>query len=371
MSHYRQHGVMLIELMLGLVIGLLTALAIVQVLGVAEAQRRTTTAGSDAQVNGAVALHLLQRDIRQAGYGLLANPTALGCTVRAQYNGWAGARNLTLAPVVISATGDAAGSVSLQLFSSANTNPSVPVLVTGTHLQTATSFDVKSSFSVFPGDLMVAVPAAWNATNTCTLFAVSGVTTGALPTIVHAVGNNWNTNQATLMPAGGYVANADPAQSSYLLNLGSSFTYRTYAINNGVLQVTNLDSATGASSTLDAYSQVVNLRALYGKDTDGDGVVDTFDTVTPTTNLGWLQVLAVRVALVVRSSEYEKNVVTGAAPQWNVGTVATIAGRVACVDGTGAGCLPINVAYLGADWDHYRYKIFDTLIPLRNVLWNR
>lgn len=362
---------MLIELMLGLVIGLLTALAIVKILGVAEAQRRTTTAGSDAQVNGAVALHLLQRDIRQAGYGLMENPAALGCSVRAQYNGWAGVRNLTLAPVIISATGDAAGSVSIQLFSGANTGPSVPALVTNTHPQAATSFFVKSSFSVAANDLMVAVPATWSSTNTCTLFAVTSVTTGALPTIVHAVGNSWNTNQATLMPAGGYVANVDPNLSSYLLNLGSSFSYRSYAINNGVLQITNLSSVDGVSTTSDAYSQVVNLRALYGKDTDGDGLVDTFDTVTPITNADWQQVRAVRVALVVRSSEYEKDVVTGAAPQWNVGTTATIAGRAACSDGSGSACLAIDVSYLGAGWDHYRYKIYDTLIPLRNALWNR
>ena len=46
----------LVELMVALLLGLVTTYFIAQVFAVAEGQKRTATFGSDAQVNGAVAL---------------------------------------------------------------------------------------------------------------------------------------------------------------------------------------------------------------------------------------------------------------------------------------------------------------------------
>ena len=106
---------------------------------------------------------------------------------------------------------------------------------------------------------------------------------------------------------------------------------------------------------------------MYGKDTDSNGVVDTFDTITPTTAAGWEQVLAIRVAVVARSAQFEREVVTSSAPLWNVGTGHTIAGTSDCyVDSK---CLSLGLSHI-TDWEHYRYKVYDTVIPLRNVLWN-
>ena len=57
-------GVTLIELMVGMVIGLLAVLVIAQVALLFEGQKRSTTGGSDAQVNGALSLQMLQRDLQ-------------------------------------------------------------------------------------------------------------------------------------------------------------------------------------------------------------------------------------------------------------------------------------------------------------------
>ena len=105
---------------------------------------------------------------------------------------------------------------------------------------------------------------------------------------------------------------------------------------------------------------------MYGKDTNADGSVDTWDNVTPATPAQWLQVLAVRVAVVARSAQYEKEEVTSTNPLWDVGTAIAIAGTATC--GTSK-CLSLKVDSL-TDWKHYRYKVFDTVIPLRNMLWN-
>ena len=51
--HRRQQGFGLIEIMVGILIGLLMVLIIYQVYEVSEGQKRTITAGSDAQQNAA------------------------------------------------------------------------------------------------------------------------------------------------------------------------------------------------------------------------------------------------------------------------------------------------------------------------------
>ena len=67
---FRQAGFSLVELMVGLVIGLLATLAIMQIFSAFEGQKRTTSGTADAQTSGSVALYTLQRDVQLAGFGL-------------------------------------------------------------------------------------------------------------------------------------------------------------------------------------------------------------------------------------------------------------------------------------------------------------
>lgn len=358
-------GFTLVELMVGLVLGLLTVLLITQVMALAEGKKRTVASGSDAQVNGALSLFTIQRDIEMAGYGATSSPDALGCTVKYQYDTGGAASTLTLAPVVID-DGVNGAPDTITILQGRTTSFSVPLLLTGVHLQTDNHFTVSSSLGAVAGNMMIAVPKTQDANNWCTLFSVtndasSSATTLSSTNIPHVYGTNGKWNQNSLLPTSGYI------NGSYLVNMGS-ILYRKYSIDgSNNLQVSELSSTTGLMSLpQELYPQIVNMQALYGKDTDGDGVVDTYDNTTPTTNAGWLQVLSIRVAVVARSNQYEKDVVTTSAPQWDVGTTATINAATTC----GASkCISLNVSQL-ADWQHYRYKVYDTIVPLRNVLWN-
>ena len=60
-------GFSLVELMVGVTIGLLATIVIFQVFAVSEGQKRTTTSGSDAEQNGAFAVHNLESLLRAAG----------------------------------------------------------------------------------------------------------------------------------------------------------------------------------------------------------------------------------------------------------------------------------------------------------------
>jgi hypothetical protein len=68
----------------------------------------------------------------------------------------------------------------------------------------------------------------------------------------------------------------------------------------------HLDEATRSiGSARRRRRRVVNLKAEYGIDTDGDRRPDTWTTVAPA---DWTTVLAVRTGLLVRSKQFEESI---------------------------------------------------------------
>lgn len=367
LQHGHQQGFTLIELMIGVVLGLLTMLVITQVTVQAEGRKRTVSMGSDAQVNGSLALYTMQRDIQMSGYGATASPDALGCTVNGQFDTGGAAFSFALAPVVI-VDGPSGAPDTITVLQARTHDFSVPIKVVENHTQAGNVFIVNSSLGVSEGDLMIAVPKVQAAGTACALFSVksdtgSATTTLSTTRIPHVTSASSKWNQSNVFPAGGY------ATESYLLNMGQ-MVQRSYSVNSARSLVSVERSATdGSLATQELYPQIVNIQAMYGKDTDGDGVVDRYDTTTPTTNAGWLQVLTVRVAVVARSNQYEKDSVTTSAPQWDVGTSTTISGVTTTTCNGDSACIALKIDQV-TDWQHYRYKVYETIVPLRNVLWN-
>lgn len=381
-------GFTLVEVMVGMVLAMLTTVIVSQVLLRAEGQKRSATSGSDAQVNGTLALFTLQRELQNAGYGLAVNPGALGCPVNYRYKGSSGAAaatagSFTLAPIVI-AQGTSGAPDVLRVLRSDSAGAAVPSVLTAAHAQTAGVFTVRSAFSLTQGDLAVAVPATCSSSAPCTLFQVMPDSTFSLTAtnVPHAAGSTgWNTESA-VFPSGGYASGAT------LVNLGRMVN-RVYGVIGNNLVYTELSATSGAEAGAEAngtspprvvFAQIVNLQALYGLDNDGNGVVDQYTDTTPSDFMTWSRVLNVRVALVARSSNREKDAVTTAEPQWNLGGTDTLSISAAnptatCTAGvTGDRCytLKVNFATPSTDteWQHYRYRVFDTVVPLRNVLWN-
>lgn len=349
-------GVTLVELMVALVLGLIVTLVVSQVMSFAEGQKRTTTGGADAQTNGALALYTLQREVQMAGYGLTVDPASLGCPITARH-ATAGDFAWTLAPVTIVDGIDGAPDTVAVL--SARRAYSVPLTVTADHPQDGDRFTVRSTIGVSTGDLMIAVPSPFGPASGCSAFTVTALAAGNQ--LVHApgAGGAWNQDAlTTIFPAGGYPA------GSLLLNAGQMVN-RVFEVNAQSLRQRTLDTASGAIVSEDLFPQIVNLQAMYGKDTDNDGVVDIYENVTPANNAGWRQVLAIRIAVVARSATYQKDEVTQAEPVWDVGTATTVVGAIDC----GASkCITLKVDTL-PDWKHYRYVVYDVVAPLRNMLW--
>lgn len=374
-TFHTSRGFTLVELMVGLVLGMLTVLVITEVTSLAEGKKRTVSSGSDAQVNGALSLYTLQRDIQMAGYGAVGNLEALGCPVKGSFKDPAAAAGTaaiafspTLAPVVIRDGANGAPD-EITVLQSRKANFSAPLLVTKDHAKAGNSFTVKSTFGVAAGDLMIAVPAGgtWNANNWCSVFSVTddGAATPTETTldshhVPHVAGGTSKWNSGSVFPDSGYL------DKSYLLNMGS-LSFNTYSVNAAAqsLDVT-ARTAEAVSATESLYPQIVNMQAMYGKAAAGTGQVSSYDTVAPTTAADWQNVLAIRIAVVARSTQYEKEAVTSKAPSWDVGPNSTVSGATTC--GTSK-CVELKISHV-PDWEHYRYKVYDTIVPLRNMLWN-
>jgi type IV pilus assembly protein PilW len=360
----RQHGFTMVELMVGMLIGLLAVIVISQVMLVSEGQKRTTTGGSDAQVNGALALYSMTRDLEMAGYGIASSPGVVGCPISAQFAGATPPAlvNRRLVPVVITteAARVAAGAASavgdaIRVMASSKTSYSVPTrVIPPAYAVGGQAFPVTASMGIAQGDLALV---GIDGTTACWVFQATGVPSGqSVPRVDAAAG--WNTPG---MPNLAY------PDGSVLVNLGT-LVDTTYQIVGNSLQQQSFDiAAPGVAPTpRDVQPDIVNMQALYGKDTNADGVIDVYDAIAPTTNATWLQVIAIRVVVVARSDQFEKEDVTPANLQWDVGTTPPTTGAVAC--GAASSCLTVKVDHL-TDWKRYRYKLFETVVPLRNMVW--
>ena len=95
----RESGFTIVELMVGVLIGLIAIVIMFQLFAVSEAQKRTTAGAGEAQQNGVTSLYLLQRDARMAGYGLY-HPM-LGCFTTGFYNPTAAKYQFRLVPLPV------------------------------------------------------------------------------------------------------------------------------------------------------------------------------------------------------------------------------------------------------------------------------
>lgn len=338
-----QTGFSLVELMVAAVIGLIGCIIIFQVFAVFESQKRNTTGGGDAQSNLALAMHTLERDVRQAGYGL-NDPTIFGCTVNGHdTSGTPTDFSVTsLAPALITHTGAnnaATTPDTLRLIYGSSQLAHFPPKLTQTLTAATDTYRVDNRHGFQVNDiLLVAGPIP--GTPVCTLSQVATLPAAApdLDAITHVAGR-YNKS-------GGLGPNY-AVGTTQIFNLGQTPTFNTYTVNNGQLLVQGFRDA----AAVPIMDGIVQMQVRYGKDTNNDNILDVYDAVTPTTAAEWAQVLAIRLALVARVSLYERDVVPSSASVtlWSGGPTWT----------------PTS------DEQHYRYRVIDTVIPLRNMIWRK
>lgn len=371
-SMRRNQGFSLIEIMVGMLIGMFAIISMMQIFSSSEASKRTTTGGNDAQINGTLALYELERTVRQSGNGI-SSFGILGCGLTYTTSSDSVAVTLTsLAPVVINPNtslipaGDA-NTDTLLVISGTSGSPSEGDATIAT--TTATAYQVKTPTSFAGNDSVLAADSSRPATCVLSMVKVASI------------------SSSTLTVASG---TASLPTGSSIFNLGSP-VIRAYAVRNGVLtecdytafNCGNASYVNDSSKWVPVASNIVSLRAQYARDTSGivgsnsnmTGVVDTYDQTTPGSSADtsaipvycrWARVIGVRIALVSRSPQYNKNVVTTAVPAW-AGSTANAASSAA-LDTLNPTAVTFDLSG-DTDWQHYRYKTLQTTIPLRNMIW--
>jgi type IV pilus assembly protein PilW len=347
----RQSGFSLVELMVGLVIGLLATLVIMQVFSTFEGQKRSTTGAADAQTNGSIALVALQGHIQKAGYGLplpnvdLEN-NALRCNPFPDFdpdNDGSTDNSTNIFPLVIQDGTGSNGSDDVTVRFSTTAMGSTPVGITNATNATGAGLLVNSNIGCnIDGD-----------TNNDDIALIRSGTTCDMVTIDSVTGTN-NNQRIILsrMPANPVVLAGEPQISC----MGDWQDY-TFQVVNNELQLNGRA----------IVSEVVNMQAQYGVSTTAgeNNVTDWVDangiwnnpTVATTRN----RIKAIRLAIVLRNGLKEKQV-NGA----NVTAAAPVAWEP--LNGSTAPLVDLTAI---PDWDQYRYRTFETIIPLRNLLWSR
>lgn len=347
----------LVEILVGVLVGMIGIVVIFQMLASAEERKRTTGAGADAQVAGAIAMHRLERDVKLSGYGF-GIASYMGCTVNAYDSARpTTAYTFTLAPVQITQGSGGLPDTITSLWG----NSALFAATQTFSASTATSKRTQGRGGLQTGDMVIAAGSG----PVCALVEVTGNTNADGVTIDHATGAYVNATGDTVTAR--YNAAAGPAvtfSSGNLYNLGNSPRRNVWTIRtNKILTVSNdLQYADtdgdGQNDWVEVADGVIDLQAEYGVDADNDNRISSSEWTTATP-ADWSKVRAVRAALLTRSGQYEKTAVTTTAPAWTGGSFV-----MRNVDGT-ADSSPGN----DNDWRYYRYRVYQTVIPLRNMIW--
>lgn len=378
-NHRHARGFSLIELMVGIAVGMIGLLVIYKTLSIWDGHARTTSAGGDAQVAGTLAMFNIERDIKLAGQGFgMAAGTVMGCTVTGTDTQTGRALTFPLYPVQIAASGAAGAPDSINVLSGSSSY-FVTTQTFNTSSPTTKKLARRNGFR--NGDLAIVAGNATSAmgsancqlvqiTNTADTdgFTVGHANTTYTPDAAYAASGAASSVASRYNAAGG---TGGTFTSGTIYSLGPQPQLNRWSSDGRVLsRVGYLNSAT----PLEISEGVINMKAQYGVDTDNDNIISsTAAEWTTTTPTDWTKVRAIRVALLVRSGQFEKpagstNVpVTSVNPNWVKGDGSTEDFLMTNVDGTSDSYGPTDA--VPNNWRYYRYNVYEKVIPLRNMIW--
>jgi type IV pilus assembly protein PilW len=347
-----QRGFTLVEIMVGVVVALIGIIIVYQLAFVAEGFKRNTMSVNDAQQNGLLSSFMLGIQISNAGNAVANAAQDLGtCPDPADANP---VKNFALSwrpvPMVII---DGAGGPDSFIVSYSVANTLVaPAVITSPAPIGSTNYKVQSPGGFHVGDMVVAI----SGTGECESNKVTNV--GA--------------------PDGNGIVQVDlataskTAASSRLFNMGATTADRhkmLYDIDTAknVLRSTSIVDDAGAYAMgvpNPLASNIIDMRLIYGIDNDSDGILDTWVAPTGAWKASTVmaqdasivnQIKAVRIGVVVRGEQFDRD--------------APNAGYTFFADTP----IPVAVAYprTVSPAGNYRYRFYETTIPLRNAIWNK
>lgn len=387
----RESGISLVETMVGLTLGLIVTLVITQVWGNFEDQRSRTSSSSNAQENGLIAITQLEQSARNAGSGMNAGMFQCSQIFSTYDDGTTtvtpapGIPTTTPAPIVIT-DGGATGSDTVQITWAKDLNGAIESTVTKQDPQQNAVINLNNvnNFSEVPNpcsstDKQEHLAVCKHGTQ-CVVFQVTSIMEAALKLNANKGTCGPYNPVATCYNAGGACATWPVIDANDTCFSIGNITTVTYSVNaSNQLQVV---TTTGTSSTTTVLADnIVSLQAQYGVAPSGSQNVDCWTSATSTGNsvvtncgISWLpaaltgnqvnRIKAIRLAVIARSPKTEATNVTTTCTN----SAGTNTGPCAWED-TATNKAPLIDLSSNANWQRYRYRTYQTIIPLRNVIW--
>lgn len=290
----QQHGFSVIELMVGLCVGLLLVVMVFEIASSSNQNYRANDAQAYLQNNGRFATDYLERAIRRAGYfGCIGDPTLITNQLNTGAAGYNAALHNYTTPIQGSANSSGAGGIvtgtdTITVQGAQNVATSLPLLAPfGTSASTLT---VAANNGFIQGDLALV--------SNCQggdIFQITSGTPSATGQLTHtsagvnAPGNLSNSFSQTYQ-AGSYV---------YAM-FSDTYSIQTGADGNPAL------FKTGLNGTQELVPGIENLKILFGEDTDNDNVANQYVKANAVTNMN--NVVSVRVSVVAISQDNNQTV---------------------------------------------------------------
>lgn len=364
---YSQSGFTLIELMVGLVIGLIGTLVIMQTLSVFEGQKRTTVGTANAQVNGSIALYNIQRLVQVAGYGLPIfdatkdnNHSPLNCSpTMIDHDLDALSAKVEFFPIAITDGGAGSDKITARYFPGAS--GAIPVDLTsvpgpGDILplpDRGKNFVVTNNLGCKEKDLVLVVDGT--ACNIGRVVSTDDELAGDT-TIMHVNGPDVDT---------GAIETNGPGFAR-LSCIGAGINAVEFSIVNNQL----------ANNDKPVIADIVDMQAQYGitATPKSNKIIAWVDATGPNwtapTNNFRNRIRAVRVAVIARNGLLEKTAVTRQCSSTEIANPTGLcAWDATSANPTTASPAPaIDLNAIGGP--NYRYRVYETIIPLRNLTWS-
>ncbi len=378
---HRLQGFSLVEVLVALVVGMITILIVFQSMAAYEGQKRSATSGGVAYQGGAVAMHLLERELLSAGNGLASTPNLLYCPTDADKSGTAVLPTaptsftidpdpptpIRMIPVIITDGGSGAtDSITVMYSTAATLRPAVEL--TDDPSSSSMALDVGvANLAGFNDDdfILVVEQTGGSLPSTCAIAQVFDTT---------SVSDSISIDDDAAVPynrSGGIGTDYSP--DAELINLGANPVLSQYGVaNGGLVSVDLLQRPPFNASARLLVEGVVSLQAQYGVDTNGDDVIDSWFEPTgsswaaATLNVTRVaQIKALRLGLVVRSNLLEKRDGGG-----NCTTSPASLTILPALGGSPGSPASTTMDLSTGDARCYRYKVFETVIPFRNMIWS-
>lgn len=388
----RARGFSLVELMVSVVIGMLAILFATRIMTDGERNKDAAMGGSDSMQNGMLAMFQISGDAEQAGFGL-NDPLIMGCnTVFSDSQGYAlaeaerdGETVQPLAAAVIEPGGE--GPDRLTLYAGGATGGATTLRVTQNYIGGNTISVDRPPWGYFKvGDVIVVAPEQLGADCAMAQVSVDPQTQPPIPAQQFLqfgeVGQRFNRGALDVQYDG---------NTARLFNLGpgARLAFHTWSVDGGYLRLRATDMAgAGGVDGQAVADNIVTLKAQYGFDiresTDfkpGEGTVigqwssEMIDADGDGVSGGagdYGRVVALRIAVVARARNPERPIVNVEGEAECTATpVAPTLFASAQPEGVEPVEVEVNLAVAGdsVGWQCYRYRVFETIVQLRNAGW--